>query len=294
LENQLTLKQVIPFITKLHDRGIPIMLLDDLTSILRLYDGQGVRRPYSLDILVQPEHIPGILAFFEESNNWPKVSYGKQFLTVETPLEIWPPFDLPLTIAWRVFPTIKTHAQAQAAWQAGSPASLGNCPVFTLDLESHFLRSCLRANNAGPEAAFFALIDIAWMLGKHVDKMDWERVVELARSHHQALPAIESIREILTFTDMPKANELLQQLQKLPVSWMDRLDHRVINQYRRFPNIFTRVLKRLLLYRRSPKLEGGLGFLRYFQFVWGAGGLRTLPRLAFRHFSDTLHNSGQN
>lgn len=139
LENQLSLQQVLPFITHLHNRNIPILLLDDLTSILRLYDGQGVRRAYSLDILVQPADVPNLINFLEESHIWPKINYGKRFLTVETPLEVWPPFDPPLSIAWRVLPAIKTNKQAQAAWQAGSSAILGDCPVFTLDLESHFL-----------------------------------------------------------------------------------------------------------------------------------------------------------
>jgi uronate dehydrogenase len=292
-ENQLSLQQVLPFITQLHAAGIPVMLLDDFCSILRLYDGQGVRRPYSLDILIQPADMPGLLRSLEESNIWPKVHYGKRFLSVETPLEVWPPFNLPLTLAWRIFPAIKTHEQAAAVWQAESQASLGNCPVFTLDLETHFLRCCLRANRAGQEAAFFALIDVARMLGKQADQIDWERVVELARQHHQVLPAVGSIRETLSFTEMPKANELLQQLQKLPVSWMDRLDNRVMNQYQPFPNFFTRAIKRLLLYRRSPKLPGMLGFPRYLQYAWGGRRLLALPRLAIQHFSDALHRSGQ-
>jgi uronate dehydrogenase len=293
LENQFSLQQVIPFITQLHDRGIPVMLLDDLSSILRLYDGQGVRRPYSVDILVQPADVSGLLRFLEESHIWPKVHYGKRFLTVETPLEVWPPFALPLSVAWRVFPSIQTHAQAAAAWQAGSPASLGDCPVFTLDLESHFLRTCLRANRAKPEAAFFALIDVAQMLGKQADKIDWEQVVELARSHHQVLPVVKSIREILSFTEMPRGDALLQQLQKLPVSWLDRLDHQFMDQFQPFPNFFTRAVKRLLLYRRSPKLPEMLGFFRYLQYAWGGRRLLAMPRLAIKHFSDALHRSGQ-
>ncbi len=64
LENQLALQKVIPFIAQLHDSGIQVMLLDDLTSILRLYDGQGVRRPYALDILFQAEDTSGISGFF--------------------------------------------------------------------------------------------------------------------------------------------------------------------------------------------------------------------------------------
>jgi hypothetical protein len=291
LENQLFVQQVIPFLTQLHSRDIPIMLLDDLTSILRLYDGQGVRRPYSLDILVEPQDVPRLVNFLEKSNIWPKVNYGNRFLLVETPLEVWPPFDLPLTIAWRVFPAITTHEQARAAWQAGSPTILGNCPVFTLDLESHFLRSCLRAASASREAAFFARIDVAWMLGKQSDKIDWKRVAELARAYHQVLPVLDSLHEIISLTKITRADELLQQFQGLPISWSDRLDHQFINAYQPYPNFFSRSIRRLLLYRRAPKQHGRLAFHRYLQYAWGANRLRSLPRQAVRHLGGAVNRS---
>ncbi len=74
-ENQLSLQKVIPFIKQIHDQGIPVLLLDDLTSILRLYDGQGVRRLYSLDILVQPKDIHRLLDFLRGQKIWPKIRF---------------------------------------------------------------------------------------------------------------------------------------------------------------------------------------------------------------------------
>jgi hypothetical protein len=293
LENQLSLQKVIPFIQQLRDIGISVLLLDDLASILRLYDGLGARQLYSLDILVKPSDIPNLLDFLIEQKIWPKVSFGERYLMVETPLEVWSPFDLPLTIAWRESPCVKTLQQAVAAWNSAIPAVLGDCPVFTLDLESHFLRLCLRAIGTDPEASFFALVDVAWILSMQEGRVDWERVVDLARLNHQVLPMVKCLKEITTILEMPKANELLGQLRELPVSWMDRLEYRWVDAYHPFPGFFTQIGRRLLLYRRSPKVAGLLGFFLYLQYTWGGRRLLSLPRLAWKHFWNGLTRKGR-
>ena len=288
LENQLSMEKVVSFLAKLHDQNIPIMLLDDMTSILNLYNGQGVRKLYSLDILVQPDDVARLLGLLEQSEIWPKVSYGNHFLNVETPLEIWSPFELPCSVGWRVLPMIRSHEQAIATWQRGNSAFVGDYPVFTLDMESHFLRSCIRAIGTEPEAAYFALIDVAWMLEKPAVNTNWERVVELAREYHLVLPVLDTLEEITSFMTITKADELIFKLQKFPFTWMDRMENEFIYPYQPYPKPFFKVIRRLLLYRRSLKLPGVLGFLRYLQYVWGGGRLLSLPRLAIRHFITAL------
>jgi uronate dehydrogenase len=286
LENQLSLQQVIPFITQLRDRGIATLLLDDLTSILRLYEGQGLRRLYSLDLLVQPADLPNLLGFFEDQKIWPKISYAKRFLAVETPLEVWPPFDMPLTVAWRVHPSVTTYEQAAEAWQRADSAMLGDCPVYTLDQESHFLRSCLRAVGGRPEAAFFAMVDVAWMLKNKPDEIEWGRVVKLARGNSQALPVIDCLEEIATTLRLPYVNKLLTQMRALPIGWTDHLEHRWVYSNRPYPGLMIRIGRRLLLYRRSPKIPGRLGLLRYLQYAWGGARMRSLLRLVLRHLRE--------
>jgi hypothetical protein len=288
LENQLFLQRVVPIIYQLRDREISVILLDDLTSILGLYNGQGVRRLYSLDILVWPPDVAKLLAYFEERKIWAKVGHAERFLAVETPLEVWPPFDLPCSFAWRVHPWIRTQEEASAAWRHAVPAVLGRCPVLTLGLEDHFLRSCLRGIGGNAEPAFFSLIDVAWMLRAQAGDIDRERLVELARSNHQALPASECLQSIAADLDMPAAKELLERLRELPVSWADHLEHRWVSQNRPHPGLLILIGRRLLLYRRSIKIPGPFGFLRYLQFAWGGGRLLCLPGLALHHFRSAL------
>ena len=291
LENQLALQKIIPFIKSLQTDGIPILLMDDGTSILRLYDGQGVRRLYSLDILARPSDIPKILDILKDQDIWPKVSYGERYLTVETPLEIWSPFPQPITLTWRETSSIKTSEQALVNWQDVQPAQLGDCPVFTPDLENHFLRSCIRANDRKPEAAFFSLVDVAWMLIKQANSMNWDRIIDLINANQKVLPVHECLQEINNILDIPNIHELLDNIQKLPVSWLDKLEYKWVIKYHPFPSFYHRILRRIVLYLLSPKIPGLLGLFRYFQYAWGGARLLSLPRITLAHIKDLIYPS---
>jgi hypothetical protein len=293
LENQLCLQQIVPFIAELGKRGITPMVLDDLTSLLRLYDGQGARHIYSVDLLVRHKDLQSLFDFFKEKEIWPKVSNGERFLLVETPLPVWPPFDLPLTVAWRIHPAVRNPEQAEEVWRRATSFRLGDCPVLALDLESHFLRACLRSVEAQPEAAFFALTDVAWMLRDQPGGMDWERVIELAQVNCQVLPMITCFQELSALTELAGAQKMLERLRSLPVSKLERLENRWVHTYLPFPGLFARVVRRFLLYWRSIKIRSPLSLLRYFQYAWGGGRLLALPRLAIRHLWSALAHAGE-
>ena len=294
LENQLCLQQIVPFIAELVKRGINPMVLDDLTSLLRLYDGQGARHIYSVDLLVRPKDLGGLFGFFREKEIWPKISYGERFLLAETPLPVWPPFNLPSDCCLADPSGDQENPdQAEEAWRRATPFQLGDCLVFALDLESHFLRACLRSAEAQPEAAFFALTDVAWMLREHPGGMDWERVIELAQLNCQVLPMITCLQELSALTELAGAQKLLERLRSLPVSRLDRLENRWVHTYLPFPGLFARVVRRFLLYRRSIKIRSPLSLLRYFQYAWGGGRLLALPRLAIRHLWSALAHAGE-
>jgi len=293
LENQLALQRLEPFVARLKEQGIEVLLLDDLTSILRLYDGQGLRRPFSLDLLVRPQDVSKTLTFLQKSNTWPKVSYGERFLEVETPLEIWSPLDLDLTLAWRIFPAISTHHEALEAWRNAVPAVLGNCAVFTADLETHFVRCCVRAYAARPEAAFFSMIDIAWMLRNSAKPLDWDRVIAIAQGNDQGFLVEQTLRQIAGLVELSKLTELLRRMGHQQTSLMERLEARVLFMYRLSMPMHLRILRRLFRYRRSIKIPGPIGWLRYLQYAWGGRRLLSLPRILLRHVGIVWNRAGR-
>ena len=102
------------------------------------------------------------------------------------------------------------------------------------------------------------MIDVAWMLGKHVGRGRLGTLMALARSNHQVLLVKETLQEINALADLPELKELLGQLQKEPISWMDRFEARMLYVYRPLLSFNVRLIRRLLLYRRSIKVPGPL------------------------------------
>ncbi|HSR29220.1 MAG TPA: hypothetical protein VLY63_01550, partial [Anaerolineae bacterium] len=116
-----------------------------------------------------------------------------------------------------------------------------------------------------------------WMLIKRGDELDLTRLVELARANHFILLAQRIVRELNSIAASPKGEQLLQLLLQERVTVWERLEGRVLYGYAYAPGPAFRVVRRLLLYRRSPKQKGWLGPIRYIEYVWGARGLRSLP-----------------
>ena len=116
----------------------------------------------------------------------------------------------------------------------------------------------------------------------------------LQQSTHWALsrPSLsECLQEINSILDIPIIYKLLDNVQKLPVSWLDKLEYRWVIKFQPFPGLFQRIIKRIVLYLRSPKIPGLLGFIRYFQNAWGGARLLSLPRLTLKHIGNLFNPS---
>jgi len=245
-----------------------------------------------VDLLVRHKDLQSLFDFFKEKEIWPKVSNGERFLLVETPLPVWPPFDLPLTVAWRIHPAVRNPEQAEEVWRRATSFRLGDCPVLALDLESHFLRACLRSVEAQPEAAFFALTDVAWMLRDQPGGMDWERVIELAQVNCQVLPMITCFQELSALTELAGAQKMLERLRSLPVSKLERLETggAYLLTVPRLVCPGGPAISALLAFDQDPEPIESAALLQY---AWGGGRLLALPRLAIRHLWSALAHAGE-
>jgi hypothetical protein len=292
LENQLRLQQAVEFVQKIQVQGIEVMLLDDAASILTLYDGQGARRLYSLDMLVRHQDLPALLELFRQWKVWPKVRYPERYLSVESPLEFWPTFEIPISIAWRSLPGIRTEHEAIEVWEGAVRGPAGDGQVLIPDRQTHFLRACWRATQVRLDVRPFVLIDLASMLLKKGDELDLHALVDLSRKSESVLLTRRTLEELIDIVPAPMAQQLLQMLLKERVTVWERLEERVLHRYVMDPGLLFRLIRRFLLYRRSVKVGGFVGPLRYMQYVWGEHGVRSLPGHALQYMRDFWPQSG--
>jgi hypothetical protein len=281
LENQVFLEKISPILQRLGQAGVEIALLDDLASILRLYDGQGLRRPYSLDLLIQPGDVRPTLRTLGDLGIWATNPRPERFLRVETPLVFWTYKELAISLAWRVFPREMTTTEAMQVWHHREAVKFGDLKVFTADLETHYLRTCMRVSSSNPEESLMALVDVTRMAAKPPVDMDWTRIMSLAEKYQLVIPLRDTARLVNTILGLPLTEKLLSQLDNTTVNWLEQAEYQLVKQHT--PRVFRLAGKRYISYRRSPKEYGWLSFPRYLQFVWGLKRLRSLPTAILQH-----------
>jgi uronate dehydrogenase len=283
LDNQFLLQQAIPLLTKIQAAGIPLTALDDFMSILRLYDGKGQRKPTALHLLARPEDIDRLLAFLRENEIWPKIQHGENYLKVEANLEAWSPIEMPLTFSWRALPAVTTPEQAHTVWEHTLEAQLGDLTVRTLDLEAHFVRLCLNTVSERFDRGFFSLVDLAWILAKRYQEVDWDQVAELTRKSHLVLPVRQCLEWVQSILPLTAAAQLQAALEDAPVTRREQIKMQHCLPFTQFPSLAQRVRCRWIAYLDSPKIPGILGPFRYLQYAWGVPRLRGLPRAFLKH-----------
>lgn len=283
LDNQFLLQGAIPLLAKIQTAGVPLTVLDDLTSTLRLYDGQGQRRPTALNLLVRPEDVAKLLAFLRSEEIWPKDQHGENYLRVETSLEIWSPLEMPFCVTWRALPAITTPEQALVVWDGTEEAQLGDLTVRTLDLETHFVRLCLNAVSTRYDRGFFSLVDLAWIIAKRAGEVDWDKVAQLTVASHLVLPVRQCMEHVQSVLPLDAAAQLQSALADAPVTRRERVKMRWCYPHTQFPSLAQRIRCRSIGYLDSPKIPGLLGPFRYLQYAWGIPRLRGLPKAFLKH-----------
>jgi uronate dehydrogenase len=283
LDNQFLLQKTLPLLNKIQAAGIPLTVLDDFTSILRLYDGQGQRRPMALNLLVQPADVAKLLTFLRAEEIWPKIQHGENYLQVEPSLEVWSPLDIPISLSWRALPAISTPEQALAIWSRTQESNLGDLTLRALDLETHFVRLCLNTISDRYDRGFFSLVDLAWILAKRSQEVDWDKVVRLTIENNLVLPVRQCLEMIQSILPLEAAVKLHHALENAPVRRRDRVKLRFCTQHNQFPSFCQRIRCRWINYLDSPKIPGLFGPLRYLQYAWGVPRLRELPKSFIHH-----------
>lgn len=294
LENQLLFQQISPLLQQFHLRGIPVLVPDDLTSILRLYHHRGARRLGALALVVSPKAIPAALDILYEMGMIAKSKYPERYLRADFSLDFWSKYNLSLTLAWHLFPTLPEKRLIEGFWGNADGISFCNNFVFTPELEVHFLRSCLRALQAKAEQRLPALVDVLWMIENEDIRLNWDRVLELSQLYRLTLPLKETLHQVESIFDIHTAEHLLKRLSGQLVSRMDRWENRLIYRFAPNRNLLERMARRMLLYCKSPQLPDRLVFPRYLQFLWGGERLLSLPHLVWQRFRGVLTPSNRN
>ncbi len=163
-QNQGLLSQCEPIIRSFTSGNIPLGVLGDFYSLIKIFPGQGVMRPSSLNLLVQPKDTRPALTHLGSLNIWPKVKYPLRFFRVAKTVEFWS------TLPFRI--TLTNHLQHQPQIVRSIFKSANNLQidlfgtdseVYVPDFKLHFLVQCLKLTRNQESFLLPNLVEIGWL-----------------------------------------------------------------------------------------------------------------------------------
>lgn len=177
----------------------------------------------------------------------------------------------------------------QSFWDHAIPLEIGGAQTRALCPEDQLLHVCVHGMNANMRRPYWAA-DAVMISRSQEGKLDWQRLVELARDNELSLALEHGLRFLGDEFELDIPRTVLAQLGATTRSRSERLTHRIAfgppdggvftSRADRLVRAVMRVLRDWDRYRRVAVREGGraslAGFATYEQQFWGAANRRQL------------------
>jgi Uncharacterised nucleotidyltransferase len=169
-------------LSRLHERGIPVIVLKGAHLAAVVYDNIALRSMIDLDLLVKSDDLmhaeQEVLALGCEPFDPSRVigPDNRHFLYL-------PPRDgFAVEIHWTLFPAeYPFQVEIAGLWARAQPLTLGNVPALGLSLEDLMLYLCLHTADHVYNMRLKMLCDINEVLARYGPEMDWTAMSARAR-----------------------------------------------------------------------------------------------------------------
>jgi len=186
---------------------------------------------------------------------------------------------------WNLFPEACYPGADGSAWSASVPFAVNGVPTRALCPTDLLLAVCGRSANWSPIAPAFWIADALTLLGDPQVRIDWQRVVVLAR-HWHLLPHLRDTLGYLAHRwDAPIPQPVLEQLRGAHIGSIDRRAYGVLGE---MPGPLRYLARPWVRYRLRTREVSALralpGFLRYMRITLGCDSALTLAREVARRY----------
>jgi len=213
---------------RFNDAGIPLMVLKGAALNLTLYANPGDRPMSDLDLMVRPEDLDRVLQLMENAgclcgeplvreDFFPRFHYERELKAgtiypVMIDLHIRP--LRPLRFA-RTVP-------GDAFWSRARAVPIGRASVLAPSPEDMLIHlaahSAIHANSR-----MIWLVDIRAWVAAHVDRFDWDAVIETSCAWKLVLPVLDALEAAVREVGLVCPPDVLRRMRRVRVSWRDRL-----------------------------------------------------------------------
>lgn len=216
VKNALAFKAFHEALHSFHQAGIPTILLKGVAVALSVYKDAGLRPMGDIDIMVPPDKLIEAEKLLLEKGfkcHIPYKSKRLRLLNIHNHLNVFEKNGARIELHWALNSIHHIHRLPSAyIWGNIKEISIDNCKdckAYILDLHAnlmylsihainHFYKNRIRLNS---------FVDIAALIKKHKDDLNWHTVADKSREFDVSLPAAQTLHILRTFflTAIPKS-----------------------------------------------------------------------------------------
>lgn len=214
--NMLILHDTEIILNALQKAGIPAAALKGIYLLENVYLDIGSRSMNDIDILVKKQDLPESLAVMHKLGYKPNSYFSLADENIDT--KHVPPMEKPgsplVELHWTLLEEDEPFTiDAKAVWERTVPAEIANVSALSLSIEDLILHLCLHLTyqhylNLGLRG----LMDIALVIHNFRSELDWQKLVQIAKSWGAEKVAALTLKLVETQLNVPIPAEVFSSL----------------------------------------------------------------------------------
>lgn len=263
-KNQLLFQKILAILHSFHNSGIETLVLKDAALVLHYYQNYGLRPISTLDFLIRPVDASVTMSLLRNLGWSPEIKKTERLVSLSPAIVFRSESRQPIIIHGYIFwSDFQEHAN-NALWSSAISTQIGDFSARVLSPTDQLLHVCLHGFrwNVVPQIHWIA--DAMMIINSSAVEIDWSRLVTQAQQCRLVLPLKNMLMLLDELLGAPIPPSVLQNVQTMPVSHFERIEHQVFN--RKPLPVVGSFLIRAFQYLKSVKNAElrfrGLGFIR--------------------------------
>jgi hypothetical protein len=216
-----------PALDALHAVGIPTIVLKGAALTNTVYDVPGLRPIGDVDVLVEAEHRGTAQRIVADLGWQPLRRTSPRDLLLAHGLDLRKPPHGALDVHWYLLHECSWPSVDRALWGRARPfPSMGSC-ALTLSPADQLMHVCLHGLRWSPVHGGHWVADAVRVIASANGSLDWDVVVEEARSRRMQLQMAEALRVVRQWGGAEVPDRVFRALGDHPASWTERMECRL-------------------------------------------------------------------
>jgi len=263
----------------LREAGIDTLVLKGGALALTRYEAPDLRPMADLDVLVPTARARAALDALGAAGWAPRVPVSDAFIRMQHAANLRTRGgEAKCDLHWHAYWECCHPGADDPLWAASRPLDFEGVATRVLGPADQLLHVCVNGSRRARRPTITWVADAVLVL--RAGDVDWPRLVAEARERRVVLRARAMLGYLRARLDAPVPGPVLEELLALPVSRLERVEHRAGN---RRAGVLGALPVYWCNYRRFRERAGpgaAPGFARYLQQVWRLASLREVARAA--------------